>query len=274
MANNRFGSATSPSQTYLADASKGWGTRGYNWQVTGTLQYELRPGLGAYVSYFGCGTQTYATDNRAVTPADYDPYWLTVPVDSRLPLSGQQLCGLYDVNPSRFGQVDNAITHAANFGKQIETYNGVDIGFTARFAKTGMLAGGVSFGQTVTDNCFVVDSPQLKTGVGVTWRPLVGRLSGEVQWRVSAAVVGPGAELHLPESARTSDCCECDVLAAPRSRRPSGGMSRPARTRVTIPLLFPQSVFEKRLTQFDVRLAKDSPSAAAHHGHGPMCTTS
>ena len=50
------------------------------------------------------------TDNLRVTPADYSPYCVTVPVDARLPLSGQQLCGLYDINPDAFGQVDNLIT--------------------------------------------------------------------------------------------------------------------------------------------------------------------
>ena len=36
------------------------------------------------------------TDNLNLTPADYDPYCITLPTDSRLPRSGQQLCGLWD----------------------------------------------------------------------------------------------------------------------------------------------------------------------------------
>ena len=43
-----------------------------------------------------------------MTPADYDPYCVTAPVDSRLPgsVSGKQFCGLYDINPAKFGQVN------------------------------------------------------------------------------------------------------------------------------------------------------------------------
>src|SRR5207244_6345052 len=37
--------------------------------------------------------------------------------------------------------------------------NGVDITLKARFGQGGQFAGGLSTGRTVTDNCFVVDSP-------------------------------------------------------------------------------------------------------------------
>jgi len=71
MANNRFGSATRPSTDVSRRCKQGWGP-GYNWQVTGTLQYELRPGLGAYVSYFRCGTQNHRDDKSCGDAADYD----------------------------------------------------------------------------------------------------------------------------------------------------------------------------------------------------------
>ena len=46
------------------------------------------------------------TDNQLVTPADYDPYCVTAPVDTRLPGGGgYQVCGLYDIKPAKFGQV-------------------------------------------------------------------------------------------------------------------------------------------------------------------------
>ena len=67
---------------------------------------------------------------------------------------------LYDVNPSKFGQVHNLVDLASDFGERTEVYNGVDVTFRSRFAQRGLLQGGVSVGRTVADNCIVVDTPQ------------------------------------------------------------------------------------------------------------------
>jgi hypothetical protein len=41
--------------------------------------------------------------------------------DPRLPSGGgPQICGLYDPNPSKFGQVNNLIISSANIGNQYE----------------------------------------------------------------------------------------------------------------------------------------------------------
>ena len=42
------------------------------------------------------------------------------------------MSGLFDLNPSRVGQVSNLVTFADNFGKQIEHWNGVDVTVNAR----------------------------------------------------------------------------------------------------------------------------------------------
>ncbi len=69
-----------------------------------------------------------ATRNLLVNPAtDYDEYCITVPADSRLPNSGECLCGLYDLKPAKFGQRDNLVTQAANFGERTQVFNGVDV---------------------------------------------------------------------------------------------------------------------------------------------------
>ena len=51
------------------------------------------------------------------------------------------------------------MTKASNFGDAKEIFNGVDLTVNARL-KGLYLAGGVSTGSTLTDTCFVVDSPQ------------------------------------------------------------------------------------------------------------------
>lgn len=101
------------------------------------------------------------TDNLLVAPANFGPYCVTAPVDSRLPGGGgYQVCGLYDINPSKFGQVNNLVTFASKYGKQFDHYNGVDVTVNARLSRGAIVQGGLSVGRTETNNCFVVDSPQ------------------------------------------------------------------------------------------------------------------
>ena len=85
------------------------------------------------------------TRNQSVTPADFTSYCITAPVDSRLPGGGgNQICGLYDVNPVQFGRVNNIIDLASTYGEPTQVFNGVDVGINARFGRGGLLTGGVS----------------------------------------------------------------------------------------------------------------------------------
>jgi hypothetical protein len=160
---------------YADGVLSGWNREYANWQGSVALQHELRPGFGVSVGYFrtwyvgdagGSGipnaeTTLTVTDNLKVAPSDFDQYCITAPTDSRLPNSGQQLCGLFDVRPSLFGQTDNVIKSAEEFGRRkTRVFNGVDLTTNARFGRGGQLSGGVSIGRMVVDNCVVVDSPQ------------------------------------------------------------------------------------------------------------------
>jgi hypothetical protein len=172
---------------YADGVLSGWNRQYANWQGSVSLQHELRPGFGVSVGYFrtwyvgdagGSGipnaeTTLTVTDNLRVVPADFDQYCITAPTDNRLPNSGNQLCGLYDVKPSLFGQSDNVIKSAEEFGRRkTRVYNGVDLTTNARFGRGGQLSGGVSIGRMVTDNCVVVDSPQdARPGFCRTARP-------------------------------------------------------------------------------------------------------
>ena len=51
-------------------------------------------------------------DNTLISPTDFSTYCVTAPTDPRLPasISGQQICGLYDLNPDKFGQNRSIVT--------------------------------------------------------------------------------------------------------------------------------------------------------------------
>ena len=156
-----FGQIKAGSLRYADDALHGLNREPYNWQGSASVQHQLRAGMGLNVGYFRTWYGGFlATDNQFVTPANYNPYCITAAADSRLPGSGRQLCGLYDLTPALFGQVDNLVTQASRYGDQTEVFTGLDVNLSARFGRGGQIQGGLSTGRTVTDNCFVVDSPQ------------------------------------------------------------------------------------------------------------------
>jgi len=90
--------------------------------TTGTsapkVQHQLSPRLSVTTGtttdtagYFTASTalseasKVRITDNLAVTPADFETFCITAPIDSRLPDGGgYQICGLADVVPAKFGQ--------------------------------------------------------------------------------------------------------------------------------------------------------------------------
>ncbi|MBI2186039.1 MAG: TonB-dependent receptor [Acidobacteria bacterium] len=154
--NLNFGRVIGGNRRRAEDAREGVNGQEYNWQASAGIQRELGPNVALNVSYF----RTWyggllATDNQAVTAADYDPFCVTVPRDSRLPGGGgNEICGLYDIKPAVFGRVDNVVTQSSNYGKgQTEVYNGVDVTLQARFGNGAQVGGGMSTGRSVSDTC-------------------------------------------------------------------------------------------------------------------------
>ncbi|PYR25006.1 MAG: hypothetical protein DMF92_21390, partial [Acidobacteria bacterium] len=159
------------------DSLTGFNQQYHNWQGSVSVQQELRPGIGLNVGYYRTWyTGFLATDNQLVAPADFNSYCITAPVDSRLPGGGgNQICGLYDVRPSLFGQLDNLVTQGSHYGSQTQVYNGFDATLNARFGQGGQFSGGLSTSRTVTDNCYQNSDPtvtaQLFTGASTATAP-------------------------------------------------------------------------------------------------------
>jgi hypothetical protein len=256
LANQRFGTPV-VTRRYDSDFLTGWGQRDYNWQTSASLQHELRPAVALSVGYFRTWYGNFTvTDNLAVMPADYDPYCITVPVDTRLPGGGgNQICGLYDIRPTRFGQVNDLVTKASHFGKRTEVFNGVDVGINARFGNGGLLSGGVSIGQTVINNCLVVDSPDLRFCE-----------TTDPQKQVKLAVAYPlpkgfqasATFQNLPGINRLASYVATNAQIAPSLGRNLGacGASVVCNATVAVDLIEPNTLREPRQSQLDVRLSK------------------
>jgi hypothetical protein len=149
--------------TYSEDVLTG--SRPYSWQASLQLQHELRPGVAFNVGYFRTWYGNFRVfDNLAVGPQDFNSFCVTAPVSSALPGGGgNQICGLYDVTPAKFGATNTLVTLASKYGDQTEVFNGIDVTMSARLGKGVYVQGGVSTGGTVTDNCFLNGTPNVST---------------------------------------------------------------------------------------------------------------
>ena len=160
--NLNFGKNNPTATQYADDVTHGFGVRPYNWDVAAEVQHELRPGVSVTAGYYHNWFSNFtATNNLAVTPADYSHFCVTAPSDSRLPNGGgYPVCGLYDVSTSKVGRVTNLVTQASNFGEERLTNDFFNVNVTTRLGKGVQLGGGVDTGRIKFDDCIVVSNPQ------------------------------------------------------------------------------------------------------------------
>jgi hypothetical protein len=260
----------------------GWFKRGYNWRTTASIEQQLTNTLAVAATYaratFGNFT---VTDNLNLSPDQFDPYCVTMPVDSRLPRSGQQICGLWDqrvnVATSTLPTFSDNYVGAYNIGnlaqsEQSEVFNGFDVQVQSRFSR-GTFAGGWSTGNTIQNtavsanggqinnsasNCFVVDNPEQLTSqlspcsVDTPYQHRF-RFNGsyELPWAgVQAAAVFQDLPGPLIVANRVFSSAEINA-------QPTGALGRNLRlANRTIDMLEPFSLFGDRIRQFDLRVSK------------------
>jgi hypothetical protein len=278
MANPNFGK-TVGATVYNPDTLRGWNVREFNWEFTTSVQHQLAPRVAVDVGYFrrwygnlGLGTPTgnsggvnfITTDDRALTPADFDTFCITAPTDSRLPNGGgYQVCGLTDLKPSRFGIAsDPIVTFAKNFGRQTQNFNGFDASTNVRLPQSILLQGGISFGKTALDICEVVDNlPEMLSSAGIViprgqchaetpflaqFKMLGSYTVPKIAVRVSGSfqsIPGPplAANLVVPNA----------TVRQSLGRDLSGGAQN-----ITVNIVDPGSMYGDRLNQLDVRVSK------------------
>ena len=241
---------------YADDIMQGFGNRISSWQSSLSVQHELVPGVAMNVGWFRTWYGNFRqSDNLEVAPANFDTYSVTIPADSRLPGGGgYTVGGLYNITPTLFGRTNTIVTQSSNFGEQTEVYNGIDVTVNARPGRSGvLLSGGLSTGQTVTNSCFVIDSPEVLRYCEVTspW-------SAQTQLKFFGAVPLP---LGLQASGTFQNVSGIPILAnyTATSAQAQPSLGRPlaaAGGTATFPIIEPNTMFEDRLNQLDVRLTK------------------
>jgi hypothetical protein len=244
------------------DAIEGFNRQSYNWQGSASVQHELRPGIGVNVGYFRTWYGGFTiTENLLLNPADYDEYCFTAPTDSRLPNSGERLCGLYDLKPAKFGQVDNLVTQLSNFGDRSQVYNGVDATISARFDGGAQVSGGISVGRTVDDNCVVVDSPQDARPGFCKTTPTWG--SGTqvkflavypMPWELQTSIIYQN--FSGVENTPTVTLTNAQIAPSLGRNLSQCGTAATCTATVTVPLVSPGTMFEDRLQQVDLRFSR------------------
>ena len=278
ISDRNFGQNNPNATRYDPNTLTGFGKRPYDWEFMTGIQQELMPGVSLNASYFRHWFKNfYVTQNTALTTSDYSPYCITAPVNPRLPGGGgNQICGFYDVNPNKFGQVSNVVTFSDNFGTQQERYSGVDVNVNARLSHGAFLQGGFTTGTEKTNNCYANNLPTIAN------TPVV-LFPGQTSGGVSISRSTPWCDITLPYLAFTQvkfvgsyplpwnlsasatyqnvpgpmlDA----VISVPNAQiAPSLGrnLSAGANGVVTVDLLPPGALYEKRINQLDVRLTRN-----------------
>ena len=243
------------------DILRGFGVRNYLWDFSAEVQQQLFQGLSVTAGYYRNWHNNFrVTDNLEVTPDDFSPYCVTAPIDPRLPGGGgYQVCGLYDISPAKFGSVNNLVSDSARFGRQTQTNDFFNVTASGRVGSRLQLGGGVDTGRTVLDACFVADSPQALLDCRV-----VTPFTAHLQFKGYGTYALPG---HITVSGTFQNFAGPEILAsfpatnaaiAPSLGRnlAACGTRSPCNATATVPLIRPQTMFEDRRTQLDLRLTK------------------
>ena len=255
-----FGLPTSATQ-FNPDTRFGWGTRAYNWEFSTSVQHQLTQGVGLdagyYLRWYG---NFQVTHNVAVNAASFDPFSLAAPVDARLPSGGNYtINGLLNLKPAFVGQTQTYIDMASNLGGQFEHDQFVDVSVNARLKNGVLLQGGISTGQTVTDNCNVLAAAPDVNPVGIPYCHQATNWMGQTQLKVLGTYRVPRADVvvaatlqSVPGPVVAANFVAANALVQPSLGRPlSGGAAN-----VTVNLIQPGTLYYDRANELDLRLTK------------------
>jgi len=268
--NLNFGTATF-SNTIDPDILHGWGVRPSDWNWGVSVQHEVLPRTSVEVGFFHREFYGFAvTDNLAVTPSDFTQFSIPAPQDSRLPNGGGYQVGpLYDLNvPSLFGVTRNYITYADKYGDAYQTYNGIDVTFSARPRNGLSVQGGFSGGYSTSDNCEVrAQVPEIGLlnpycHIETSFLPQYKGIATYIVPRIDVSVSGtftskPGIQVSgfgtpVAGGAFAANYVISNAAVMPILGRPLAGSA----PNITVNLIEPHSVLGDRVNELNMRVGK------------------
>ena len=259
------------------------GLRPWDTQIGVALQHQLMDRVSVEVQYNKRWFNgQYVTRNLAVQPSNWTKYDITAPVDPRLPGNGgNAITGLYDIDPTLFGQVNYEVQPAANYGRHSQYWDGVDVNFSVRPVRNISFQGGTSTGQTVQDFCEVANAlPEsqlapISTGIGFSI-PGLSILNGNpvgptptgychiasgflTDFRGLGSYSIPKVDVEIAATFQSKPGqrlaanyqIPASVIAQTLGRPPAGNVAN-----VTVNLIQPGTLYGDRINELDLRIAK------------------
>ncbi len=252
-ANLNFGSSVT-STRYDPALLEGWGVRPNDGQIGISVQRQILSRTSIEVGYHRRWFGNFeVTDNLLVGPADYDVYFLNVPLDPRLPGGGGYVVqDLTNIRPERFGQSDNLVVSAKTFGNQIQYWHGFDVNLSMRMANGLVFQGGTSTGRQVTDNCEVQPDDPSRRNCRVT-QPVRVQANGLASYTIPRVDVQvSGTFQSRPGGSLAANWVVPTATVAQTLGRPLSGNA----ANVTINVLDPWQMVHDRVNQVDFKVAK------------------
>jgi hypothetical protein len=267
LANPAFGQLTTRTTNYDPDVVEGWHKRPYNWEGQVSIQREILPRISVYGGYarrsYG---NLFATRNLAVTNADYTPYCVTLPAnDPRLPNTGNQQCGYFDVN--RNIAPNNLIFNSSKVGGIEDVYDGFDFDVNARLSGNTIITGGLSWGRERINTCNLKDDLSLTAPASArttdpradefcdthpNWNPQIkGQFSYLLPWDVNFSATyqslsGPEIRAQCPVNSTVGGRPLCPAT-----------LNRPfTSTAPTVDIVSAGLIYGDRIYQTDIRFSR------------------
>jgi len=268
LANLGFGQPIT-TNTYDPALLNSWNKRQYNKELLVGVQQQVLDRLSVEVTYlrrsFG---NVLVTDNLAVAPSDFTQFSIVAPVDPRLPNGGgYTISGLYDVNPAKFGLINNFTTLASNYADVVRNWNGVDATASVRAMAGLTFQGGISTGTTYQDLCglktvlpeyarslttpFPATSPTDPwCAFGTNWLTQIKGLGSYSVPKIDTQVSVAFQSMPGPQIAANFNAT--NAFTQPSLGRVLSG----AAANVPVNLVQPGSLYGERMNSFDLRFSK------------------